>query len=171
MIRRPPRSTLFPYTTLFRSSMDLRPWPSDWRNQSYAKYHGVETVRALPSQLILQDDTTPDVRQKTLGGIEKLAEAGDAQLQFLMGEMYDTTFALMDGVEKDDGRAAAWYARAAEQGDVHAQRRLTRLYATRPDLQSPGARAPCHCPHGCRPSPRGPPRLPWSRGRAHPRKS
>ncbi|WP_347713150.1 DUF6056 family protein [uncultured Fretibacterium sp.] len=109
---------------------DLRPWPSDWRNQSYAKYHGVETVRALPSQLILQDDTTPDVRQKTLGGIEKLAEAGDAQLQFLMGEMYDTTFALMDGVEKDDGRAAAWYARAAEQGDVHAQRRLTRLYAT-----------------------------------------
>src|SRR2546430_3194074 len=25
MIRRPPRSTLFPYTTLFRSEMDLRP--------------------------------------------------------------------------------------------------------------------------------------------------
>ena len=49
---------------------DLRPWPSDWRNQSYAKYHGVETVRALPSQLILQDDTTPDVRQKTLDSIK-----------------------------------------------------------------------------------------------------
>src|SRR3989440_10766643 len=30
MIRRPPRSTLFPYTTLFRSIMDLhfRRWPS-----------------------------------------------------------------------------------------------------------------------------------------------
>src|SRR5256885_6876606 len=25
MIRRPPRSTLFPYTTLFRSGMDFRP--------------------------------------------------------------------------------------------------------------------------------------------------
>src|SRR5258708_18009924 len=25
MIRRPPRSTLFPYTTLFRSAIDLRP--------------------------------------------------------------------------------------------------------------------------------------------------
>src|SRR3712207_9126212 len=25
MIRRPPRSTLFPYTTLFRSDLDLRP--------------------------------------------------------------------------------------------------------------------------------------------------
>src|SRR3712207_2458600 len=27
MIRRPPRSTLFPYTTLFRSSGSLRIWP------------------------------------------------------------------------------------------------------------------------------------------------
>src|SRR5687768_18104985 len=27
MIRRPPRSTLFPYTTLFRSGLFLRVWP------------------------------------------------------------------------------------------------------------------------------------------------
>src|SRR3712207_9257368 len=27
MIRRPPRSTLFPYTTLFRSCPPLLPWP------------------------------------------------------------------------------------------------------------------------------------------------
>src|SRR2546430_13241624 len=27
MIRRPPRSTLFPYTTLFRSPRGPRPWP------------------------------------------------------------------------------------------------------------------------------------------------
>src|SRR5256885_12752920 len=26
MIRRPPRSTLFPYTTLFRSTTSMRPW-------------------------------------------------------------------------------------------------------------------------------------------------
>src|SRR2546422_7501320 len=26
MIRRPPRSTLFPYTTLFRSQLDVSPW-------------------------------------------------------------------------------------------------------------------------------------------------
>ena len=109
---------------------DLRPWPSDWKNQSYARYHGVEAVGALPSQLILQDGAAPDVRQETLGGLERMAEAGDVRLQFLMGEMYDTTFAPMDGVEKDDGRAAVWYARSAEQGDAHARRRLTRLYAT-----------------------------------------
>ena len=108
---------------------DLRPWPSDWKNQAYARYHGVETVGALPSQLILQDGAAPDSWQETLGGLERLAEAGDAQLQFLMGEMYDTTFAPMDGVEKDDAKAAEWYLRAAEQGNAHAQRRLTRLYA------------------------------------------
>src|SRR5688572_31799961 len=30
MIRRPPRSTLFPYTTLFRSRWPLTIWPSRW---------------------------------------------------------------------------------------------------------------------------------------------
>src|SRR3712207_7622751 len=29
MIRRPPRSTLFPYTTLFRSTLDIRRWRDD----------------------------------------------------------------------------------------------------------------------------------------------
>src|SRR2546426_3284487 len=29
MIRRPPRSTLFPYTTLFRSNLRARPLPDD----------------------------------------------------------------------------------------------------------------------------------------------
>src|SRR2546430_7298487 len=33
MIRRPPRSTLFPYTTLFRSRQDIS-WP--WRNTQCA---------------------------------------------------------------------------------------------------------------------------------------
>src|SRR5256885_8534714 len=40
MIRRPPRSTLFPYTTLFRSPLAMRhvqgfglsPWRADWPN-------------------------------------------------------------------------------------------------------------------------------------------
>src|SRR3712207_7540356 len=44
MIRRPPRSTLFPYTTLFRSRLDLR-------------QHGVQ---ALAAGLGLRDD---DVRR------------------------------------------------------------------------------------------------------------
>src|SRR6476620_12056749 len=39
MIRRPPRSTLFPYTTLFRSAMPLR---------HACSHHGVGTKRPVP---------------------------------------------------------------------------------------------------------------------------
>src|SRR5256885_11875745 len=34
MIRRPPRSTLFPYTTLFRSNADHHRWPFDNRQSA-----------------------------------------------------------------------------------------------------------------------------------------
>src|SRR5437016_11790455 len=34
MIRRPPRSTLFPYTTLFRSQLRHRLAPAGWRRRS-----------------------------------------------------------------------------------------------------------------------------------------
>src|SRR2546430_9418042 len=56
MIRRPPRSTLFPYTTLFRSSLTPalagKPLPSDWSyaetlfpklNMGWAEQRGVRT--------------------------------------------------------------------------------------------------------------------------------
>src|SRR2546430_4408303 len=45
MIRRPPRSTLFPYTTLFRS-----PWssPADRGNPSLHGCGGAPTRRSLP---------------------------------------------------------------------------------------------------------------------------
>src|SRR5260221_3770282 len=44
MIRRPPRSTLFPYTTLFRSSMTCPFWK---RNRgSSAMSHGLSAVSA-----------------------------------------------------------------------------------------------------------------------------
>src|ERR1022692_4436550 len=36
MIRRPPRSTLFPYTTLFRSNR----WPIDWKRIIASQWHG-----------------------------------------------------------------------------------------------------------------------------------
>src|SRR2546430_13670390 len=35
MIRRPPRSTLFPYTTLFRSRLNARPMPFGWTLNPY----------------------------------------------------------------------------------------------------------------------------------------
>src|SRR3712207_7993113 len=40
MIRRPPRSTLFPYTTLFRSELDGDPPPFEDREESDDDCHG-----------------------------------------------------------------------------------------------------------------------------------
>src|SRR2546430_12446494 len=46
MIRRPPRSTLFPYTTLFRSGIDLD-------GQRVVSGHGLSAVRASADKLVL----------------------------------------------------------------------------------------------------------------------
>src|SRR2546430_11188329 len=45
MIRRPPRSTLFPYTTLFRSAWRGAAGPSGWRNVHILR------IRARPPRL------------------------------------------------------------------------------------------------------------------------
>jgi hypothetical protein len=85
---------------------DIRPFPNDWKNQSFAEYWGIRSiVSEMPSS------------------------AGDAEAQFMRGEIYDTTFAPAEGIAKDNATAAKWYRMAAEQGHSHAQRRLTRLYA------------------------------------------
>src|SRR3989449_5202072 len=39
MIRRPPRSTLFPYTTLFRSAQGLAGDPKDFRGLALVRLH------------------------------------------------------------------------------------------------------------------------------------
>lgn len=108
---------------------DLRPWPSDWKNQSYAACHGVKSVMALPEALYGEERAREAFLRGDPGVLEGLAGSGDSRLQFLVGELYDTTFAEMDGVAKDNARAAEWYLKAAGLGDAHAQRRLTRLYA------------------------------------------
>src|SRR3712207_8010694 len=46
MIRRPPRSTLFPYTTLFRSVLEVRR-EEDLRRQVGALLHGADGVEAV----------------------------------------------------------------------------------------------------------------------------
>src|SRR3712207_7405688 len=44
MIRRPPRSTLFPYTTLFRSVRPEPAAPQEERHRAQAAAHRVDTV-------------------------------------------------------------------------------------------------------------------------------
>src|SRR3712207_7992485 len=56
MIRRPPRSTLFPYTTLFRSAAGTHPI-SSWMNQEitpFERYKGVvDEMQDLALQLLI----------------------------------------------------------------------------------------------------------------------
>src|SRR5690349_22152625 len=56
MIRRPPRSTLFPYTTLFRSMKSrwiIAGWPTDhWAGQVYPELASLEGKRRLASDLM-----------------------------------------------------------------------------------------------------------------------
>jgi hypothetical protein len=108
---------------------DLRPSPHDWKNQSFAEYWGVRSVSVLPKELLHGEKARSGFRERKLAGLEALASAGDPELQFMLGEIYDTTFASAEDVVKDDAAAAQWYRMAAEQGYAHAQRRLTRLYA------------------------------------------
>src|SRR5438309_3449052 len=45
MIRRPPRSTLFPYTTLFRSSSAPPPTPPSWERRERLALHAAHAAR------------------------------------------------------------------------------------------------------------------------------
>jgi hypothetical protein len=108
---------------------DIRPSPNDWKNQSFAEYWGVDSVSALPESMLNDELTVRNIRKGNLSSLEALAEAGDPEVQFLLGEIYDTTFAPSEGALKDNTEAAKWYRMAAVQGHAHACRRLTRLYA------------------------------------------
>src|SRR5260221_5189082 len=71
MIRRPPRSTLFPYTTLFRSSRDRSPfsigirksWRECWRQRNRSEEHTSElqSHSDLVCRLLLEKKNTGTV--------------------------------------------------------------------------------------------------------------
>ena len=108
---------------------DIRPSPNDWKNQSVAEYWGVESISALPGSMLDDERAIFDFREGKLSGMKAMAEAGDPEVQFMLGEIYDTTFAPHNGVPKDNAEASKWYHMAAMQKHAHASRRLTRLYA------------------------------------------
>src|SRR3989454_9281885 len=70
MIRRPPRSTLFPYTTLFRSVCFLWPFPSPYGAQVLpgSLPSGARTFLSMPLQPACRDHhTLPPPGRKTTG--------------------------------------------------------------------------------------------------------
>src|SRR2546430_15382538 len=74
MIRRPPRSTLFPYTTLFRSPCDLAPQPARF---IVAVVHGDVDPVGSDTEPVLPRHPLPGVLDRLL--LEVVAEGEVAQ--------------------------------------------------------------------------------------------
>src|SRR3712207_7650818 len=76
MIRRPPRSTLFPYTTLFRSEAAVRQWPmvepADFFQDRLLALRGVD-------RLLVRLLEFPDVEQAA--GLHPRSEEHTSELQ------------------------------------------------------------------------------------------
>src|SRR2546426_8478504 len=65
MIRRPPRSTLFPYTTLFRSAGTCAPIPTGRNSVAVATLRrSVATTRGAIPPARRKDDPPPAARQR-----------------------------------------------------------------------------------------------------------
>src|SRR5260221_9132658 len=78
MIRRPPRSTLFPYTTLFRSGADEAVGRADYAIYSggpATPRHGADVRRCIVVPIVTFDnDTTADVGAVTWRSEEHTSE-------------------------------------------------------------------------------------------------
>src|SRR2546422_5175594 len=98
MIRRPPRSTLFPYTTLFRSHVlifDLRPKPS---HANYAQLGGATAI-------VLVD-------QSNQAAAEALARELIDRQQWIVSRLRDAHPVDPDSLETDDLQQAFQHAKA-----------------------------------------------------------
>src|SRR5437588_4396875 len=76
MIRRPPRSTLFPYTTLFRSLLENYDWPGNIRELENA----VVRAAALCDQIVQPEDLPERVR-RSFKGTQARSEEHTSELQ------------------------------------------------------------------------------------------
>src|SRR2546425_4177244 len=63
MIRRPPRSTLFPYTTLFRSPRPLKPLPLTKLRTMAKKRAGGLLAVSVPAPSVTEDVLYPQLRK------------------------------------------------------------------------------------------------------------
>src|SRR5256886_15787983 len=143
MIRRPPRSTLFPYTTLFRSWPALRrtgiPLTDWWRRTALAwVLQSPRLARRETDGLVLlwrRDVTERLQRLAPYAAFDAAAPVvGDGALWWVSyGYLEAATFPLVRAVESE-GRPLR-YLRAALVGTVNAATGDTRLYLA-PDADS-----------------------------------
>src|SRR3712207_9053270 len=93
MIRRPPRSTLFPYTTLFRSRPDASPWPgrspsrcrsptpSSWARHYRGSQPPMATIEGRAKELLEQKNFAHLSTIREDGTIHARSEEHTSELQ------------------------------------------------------------------------------------------
>src|SRR5258706_8805079 len=82
MIRRPPRSTLFPYTTLFRSRLCPPYAPGQRRTQPYSSQGGIMSVTLAQASTIV-DVALNKAREMNLVSLVERSEEHTSELQSL----------------------------------------------------------------------------------------
>src|SRR5258708_16233158 len=93
MIRRPPRSTLFPYTTLFRSNADT---PNDARVAIRFGAEGIGLART--EHMFFEADRIRAVREMILADDEKSRRAALAKLLPMQRDDFIELFKIMGGL-------------------------------------------------------------------------
>src|SRR5689334_24170166 len=81
MIRRPPRSTLFPYTTLFRSQQAQVDSQNQWPSQQGAERQRDCSVGEQAAEPTGEDDAEEDDRE-TVYGVRSEEHTSELQSQF-----------------------------------------------------------------------------------------
>src|SRR3712207_8851807 len=92
MIRRPPRSTLFPYTTLFRS-FEKTPMPTlrdeAWRYTDISDVRIEDFLPYAPSPDVSREGDLPDA-------VQRLIKEGEENSALLVQHNSETTFVRVD---------------------------------------------------------------------------
>src|SRR5690554_7164136 len=81
MIRRPPRSTLFPYTTLFRSSLEKRSFTFLQGLPTQIEYSGISLVTTLPAPMMEPSPIVIPGNMITFAPIHTRSEEHTSELQ------------------------------------------------------------------------------------------
>src|SRR3712207_7562718 len=99
MIRRPPRSTLFPYTTLFRSPLPTAPSLGGGRLRSWLHHYGrvVPAIEAAPGNAAVRHWWPP----ATVDGIMRL-DRKSTRLNSSHANISYAVFCLKKKKQKDD---------------------------------------------------------------------